>query len=81
MQYDNIYMFDIFYEGKDGKDTFYKIYSDEESVFALKDLPDTTYKIERRHLMKDFDGNFSFSYSMYDEDFTDEPDELTRPQI
>ncbi len=72
MQYDNIYMFDILYEDKNGKDAFFKIYSDKANVYALENLPDTTYKIERRHLLKDFDGNFSFTYSMYDEDFFDD---------
>ena len=67
MQYNNIYMFNILYEGKNGRDTFCKIYSDDESVFALKNLPDTTYKIERSHLMKDLEGNSSFYNSMPDE--------------
>ncbi len=72
MQYDNIYMFNIDYEDKNGKDAFYKIYSDNKSVYDLEGLPDTTYKIERRHLMKDFDGNFSFTYNLYDDDFFDD---------
>ena len=69
MQYDNIYMFKIFYCDKNGKDAFYKNYSDKKSVFALKNLPDTTYKIERRHLEKDYDGD---DY----EEFYDEPDKF-----
>ena len=45
MQFDNIYVFDVSYYNEKGYRTKTHIYSDSDDVFALKDLPETTYAI------------------------------------
>lgn len=45
MQFDNIYVFDVSYYNEKGYKAKTHIYSDSDDVFALKDLPETTYAI------------------------------------
>ena len=45
MQFDKIYAFDVLYYNEKGYITKSQLYSDSDDVFALKDLPETTYAI------------------------------------
>ncbi len=54
MQYDNIYLFRILYSDKNGFEEEYKTYSDNDNVYSLENLPETTYFIEVYLLKKDF---------------------------
>ena len=57
MQFDNIYLFNIFYLDNNGKEKDYKTYNDNGDVYSLQNLPNTTYFIEKYRLTKNFEGS------------------------
>lgn len=46
MQYNDIYEFKINYIDKNGNKEYYSVYSDDDSIYSLKNLPDTTFFVE-----------------------------------
>ena len=63
MQYDNIYMYKVFYLDEQGFRKSINTYSDSADIYSLQNLPDTTFYIEQFYYAnKDGGTPFSKSY-------------------
>ncbi len=63
MQFDNIYMYKVFYIDEQGFRKSINTYSDNADIYSLQNLPDTTYYIEQFYFAnKDGGTPFSKSY-------------------